>query len=76
MKTPSSLRPTLAELLSPEETVLLEQTIDEVLREHWGPDRYEAYTQPRPVPAELTPLPLTPESPSNAIGGDKRPTTR
>jgi hypothetical protein len=62
-----SRRPSLAELLSPGEWTLLEQTLDEVLREQWGPDRYEAYTQPGRVPAGLTPLPTATETSDGLI---------
>jgi len=56
-----SRRPSLAELLSPEELTLLEQTLDDVLREQWGPDRFEAYTRVGRLPAGLTPLPTATE---------------
>ena len=61
------MRPTLSELLSPEEIALLEQTLDEVLREHWGPDRHESYTQPRAAPPGLTPLPLGTDGQTNQV---------
>lgn len=62
-----SRRPSLAELLSPEELTLLEQTLDEVLREQWGPDRYEAYTQVGRLPVGLTPLPTATETSDGLI---------
>ena len=62
-----SRRPSLAELLSPEELTLLEQTLDDVLREQWGPDRYEAYTQVGRLPAGLTPLPMATETSDGLI---------
>ncbi len=64
-----SRRPSLAELLSPEELTLLEQTLDEVLREQWGPARYEAYTQRRALPEGLVRLTLAPEEPGQAEHG-------
>ena len=76
MNQPIAPRPTLTELLSAEETALLEQTLDEVLREQWGPDRYEAYTQPRPTPTGLTPLSLAAESAVVVAGGDERSPAR
>ena len=62
-------RPSLAEQLSPEELALLEETLDEVLREQWGPARYETYTQRRSLPEGLVRLPLAPEEPGQAEHG-------
>ncbi len=67
MIKPPSMRSTLSDLLSPDEIALLEQTLDEVLREQWGPDRYETYTQPRAAPPGLTPLPLGTEGQTNQV---------
>ena len=67
MNSPPAMRSTLSELLSPEEIALLEQTLDEVMREHWGPDRYEAHTQPRVAPPGLTALPLGMDGQANQV---------
>lgn len=53
------------EYLSPEARERLARSRDEVLKEHWGPDRFEAYRARFTPPAWLAAIPQLPERDDN-----------
>ena len=53
------------EYLSPEGREKLARSRDEVLKEHWGPDRFEAYRSRFTPPAWLAAIP---QLPAEAVG--------
>jgi hypothetical protein len=53
------------EYLSPEARQRLVRCRDEVLKEHWGPDRFESYCARFTPPAWLAQIPQLPERDEN-----------
>lgn len=59
--TSSSQKRPFTEYLSLEARERLTRSRDEVLKEHWGPDRFEAYRARFKPPAWLAAIPQLPE---------------